>query len=126
MITIFIVDDQSSTRAVLRLRLELEADLTVIGDAANDLDTVAQVNALNPNVVVMDMSMPLLHGSATHALLLQLASSVPVIVLSLYDDATTREHILASGAYAIVSMHGADELVLAAIRDAEAHYRRGQ
>lgn len=116
MITIFLVDDQPSTRAVLRLRLELEADFTVLGEDGNDGDTVAQVIALNPDVVILDVSAPLLDGIAAKALLGQLGSASAVVVLTLYDDATTREHVLAAGARAIVSKHEGDDLICTAIR----------
>jgi DNA-binding NarL/FixJ family response regulator len=118
MITIFLVDDQPSTRAVLRLRLELEADFTVLGEDGNDQDTVAQVIALTPDIVILDVSVPLLDEIAVKALLRQLASNSAVVVLTLYDDSTTREHVLAAGARAIVSKHGGDDLICAAIRAA--------
>ncbi len=118
MITIFLIDGQPSTRTVLRLRLELEDDFTVLGEDGNDLDTVAQVNSLAPDVVVMDVSIPLIDDSTAIALLGQLAAKSAVVVLTLYDDATTRKHVLAAGARAIVSKHGSDDLVLAAIRAA--------
>jgi DNA-binding NarL/FixJ family response regulator len=54
MIRIVLVDDQPATRAVLRLRLELEADLVVVGESGNDHDTITQVRAVTPDVVIVD------------------------------------------------------------------------
>jgi DNA-binding NarL/FixJ family response regulator len=118
MITVFLVDDQSSTRAVLRLRLELEADIVVIGETGNDEDTVAQVVAAAPDVVVLDVSMPMHEGDAISVLLRSFATRFAVVVLSLYDGPTTRAHAIAAGARTLVSKHAPDDAVMAAIRAA--------
>lgn len=118
MITVFLVDDQSSTRSVLRLRLELEADILVIGEAGTDQDTVAQVAAAAPDVVVLDVTTPMREGDATAVLLRSLTISFAVVVLSLYDGPTTRAHASAAGAKALVSKHAPDDVVMAAIRAA--------
>ena len=116
MITVFLVDDQSSTRSVLRLRLELEADILVIGEARTDQDTVAQVAAAAPDVVVLDVSTPIHEGDAITVLLRSLTTRFAVVVLSLYDGPTTRAHTSAAGAMALVSKHAPDDVVMAAIR----------
>jgi DNA-binding NarL/FixJ family response regulator len=120
MITVFLIDDHPSMRAVLRLRLELEADIAVIGDAGNDVGAAAQVVALVPNVVILDAMMPILDHDRAAALVGAFTSSSAVIVLSLYDDPTTRACAAAAGARAVISKHGTDEQLLAAIRSAAA------
>lgn len=118
MIKVFLVDDQPATRALLRLRLELEADLVVVGESGNDSDTVAQLRALSPDVVILDAVTLLLDSGPASARLRELARGWPVVVLSLHDDAATRAHALTAGARHVVSKHGTDELLLAAIRAA--------
>ena len=118
MITVFLIDDHPAMRAVLRLRLELEAGITVIGDAGNDARAAAQVAALVPNVVILDAMMPILDRDSAAALVSAFTSCSAVIVLSLYDDPTTRACAVAAGARAVISKHGTDEQLLAAIRSA--------
>jgi two-component system nitrate/nitrite response regulator NarP len=116
MIRVFIVDDQPATRAVLRLRLELEADLMVVGESGNNTDTIAQVRAVTPDVVVLDAATVRLDISPPSARLRELALGWTVVVLSLRDDAATRQRALDAGAKHVVSKHGTDDLLLAAIR----------
>jgi two-component system, NarL family, nitrate/nitrite response regulator NarP len=118
MIKVFLIDDQPATRAVLRLRLELEADLVVVGESGNDHDTVTQVRALAPDVVILDAVTIMLDMGPASALLRELALGWVVVVLSLHDDAATRGRALAAGARHVVSKHGTDGLLLAAIRAA--------
>jgi len=118
MISVVLVDDQPSTRAVLRLRLELEADISVTGETENNDDTVAQVVALSPDVVILDVAMPIRDGSSITTLLRTLAMRSAVIVFSLYDDPATRALALAAGAWAVISKHETDDCVLAEIRAA--------
>lgn len=117
MITIVLVDDQPSTRAVLRLRLELEADITVIGETGNN-DAVAQVVALSPDVVILDVATSMHGGSSVTSLLRALAAMTTVIVFSLYDDPVTRALARSAGAFAVISKHDPDDHVLAVIRAA--------
>jgi len=91
------------------LRLELERDLTVIGEAAIDDATVAQVSALSPDIVILDAATPLVEESFVVTLLGKLSAIASVVVLSLYDDPTTRACASFAGATALVSKHGPDE-----------------
>ena len=120
MITIFLLNNQPSMRAVLRLRLELEADFVVTGDAALGEEALAQVIALAPDVVILDAMMPFLDQSDATLHLSNVARISTVIVLSLYDDPLTRTNAIAAGATAVVSKHATDDLLLAAIRTAAA------
>jgi DNA-binding NarL/FixJ family response regulator len=120
MIRVFLVDDQPSTRAVLRLRLELESDLVVVGESGNDPDTITHVRASTPDVVVFDAVTVLLDVGPASTRLRNLTRGWVVVVLSLHDDAATRERALVAGARHVVSKHGTDEHLLAAIRAAAA------
>jgi DNA-binding NarL/FixJ family response regulator len=120
MITIFILNNQPSMRAVLRLRLELEADFVVTGDAVLGGDALAQVLALAPDVVILDAMTPFLDQSAATLHLSNISRISTVIVLSLYDDPLTRTYAIAAGATAVVSKHATDDLLLSTIRLAAA------
>jgi DNA-binding NarL/FixJ family response regulator len=120
-IRLLLVDDQLTVRRVLRLRLEMEPDIEVVGEAANGVDAVAFATRLYPDVVVMDVAMPVMDGiEATHKLRTVVPKS-SVVILSLYDDATTHSRARKAGAAAFVAKHQADGLLLNAIREAAAH-----
>jgi DNA-binding NarL/FixJ family response regulator len=120
VIRLLLVDDQPGTRRGLRMRLELEADVTVVGEAADGAAALRLADELNPDVVVMDVAMPIMDGiTATKALCRShLADSCAVVILSLYDDAVTQARAREAGAVAFVGKHRMDEPLLAAIRAA--------
>ena len=62
MIKILLVDDQAAARVGLKLRLGLETDLEVLGEAVDGEDAIAQATRLAPDVVVMDVAMPNMDG----------------------------------------------------------------
>ena len=118
MITIFVVDDQDSTRTGLRLRIGLEDDLTIVGEAGDADAALAQVALRRPDVVVMDVAMPGVDGiSATTELLVRMPE-VAVVMLSLHDDQLTREAAADAGAVAFVGKQEPDDKLLAALRRA--------
>ena len=62
MITILLVDDQPLMRSGLRMRLELEPDLAVIGEAGDGAAALALARETHPQVVIMDIEMPIMDG----------------------------------------------------------------
>jgi DNA-binding NarL/FixJ family response regulator len=105
------------------MRLALEPDLEIIGEAGDGTEALAQVAALRPDVVVMDVALPRLDGlAATEALRTTVPTSA-VVMLTLHDDAATRARAAAAGAIAFVAKHEPAEALPAAIR--RAAERRG-
>jgi DNA-binding NarL/FixJ family response regulator len=98
------------------MRLELEPDVTVVGEAADGEAALALAEALCPDVIIMDIEMPGMDGiSATRALRGRRAK---VVILSLYDDTMTQARAHEAGAVAFVAKHRMEEPLLAAIRAA--------
>ena len=64
MITILIVDDQGLIRQGLRALLELESDIKIVGEAENGQIAIDLVKELQPNVILMDIRMPIIDGVA--------------------------------------------------------------
>jgi NarL family two-component system response regulator LiaR len=117
-ISVLLADDQPAIRQGLRLRLGLEPDIDVIGEAADGIAAVALATRLRPQVVVMDVGMPSLDGiEATRELQLRVPGSA-VVILSLHDDANTRHRARQAGATAFVAKHEADHSLIDAIRQA--------
>ncbi|NJN87208.1 MAG: response regulator transcription factor [Leptolyngbyaceae cyanobacterium SL_7_1] len=85
-IQILLVDDQSIIRQGLKALLELEPDINVVGDAENGQVAIEQVNALAPDVVVLDLRMPIMDGIATTAALRQAHPTLAILILTTFDD----------------------------------------
>ncbi len=86
MIRVLLVDDQQLVRQGLRLLLEIEPDIQVAGQAADGCDALAQVAALHPDVVLMDVRMPVMDGVAATRELAARFPEVGVIILTTFED----------------------------------------
>lgn len=86
MISLLLVDDQNLIREGLKTMLELEADLKVIGTASNGQAALEQVATLQPDVVLMDVRMPVMDGREATRLICDRFPNTKVLVLSTFDD----------------------------------------
>ena len=118
MIRVVVVDDQPTTRRGLRLLLELEPDLEVVGEAGDGKEALDLALRLRPDVVLMDVHMARMDGITTAMALRVAAPDVPVVMHSLDDAPEVRERALSAGAAAFVGKHPSAEALLAAIRGA--------
>src|SRR5437764_10023487 len=85
-IRVVIVDDQRLMRDGLRVLLELQEGLAVVGEAGNGAEALAQVAALQPDVVLMDVRMPEMDGVAATRALAARGPRPRVLVLTTFDD----------------------------------------
>jgi DNA-binding NarL/FixJ family response regulator len=113
-IRILLADDHAVVRQGFKMILDAEADMEIVGEAANGRQAVDLAEQLRPDVVVMDVAMPELNGiEATR----RLASSVPrarVIALSMHKDSVYVREILRAGARGyLLKDSGAADLVAA-------------
>ena len=118
MITLVLADDEPNERRALRMRLELEPDLAVAGEAGDGLAAVAVVEDVHPDVVVMDVVMPCLDGIAAAARIRAVAPGTRVVVLTLHDDPETKLRARTAGADGFVCKHQPPEALIDAIRGA--------
>ena len=86
MIRLLLVDDQSLIREGLKAMLELEPDLQVVGSAENGETALEQVATLQPDVVLMDVRMPVMDGRAATRKIAKLFPEIKVLVLSTFGD----------------------------------------
>jgi len=118
MITLLLVDDEPLVRYGLHTWLERVGDISVIGEASNGGEAIALAQALHPDVVLMDISMPSTDGIAATAALCASVPQSAVVLLSLHDDATMRARARAAGAVTLVGKQEGVKALLAAIRAA--------
>jgi DNA-binding NarL/FixJ family response regulator len=123
MIRLLVADDDAGVRRGLRMALGLEPDIVVVGEAASGQGVLDMVAAANPDVVVMDLSMPGMDGVAATSALLASPARCPVVMLSMVDDADSRRRAFAAGATAYVQKGAGLDPLLAAIRSAGARFR---
>src|SRR6185503_14573232 len=86
LITVLLADDHSIVRAGLRALLEAAGDIHVIGEAENGQQAVVEAARLHPDVVLLDLAMPILNGVEAAR---QIAHEVPtarILILSSYSD----------------------------------------
>ena len=115
MIKVLLVDDQPTVRRGLRMRLALEPDVEVIGEADDGHAAIAESRRLQPDVVVMDVKMPSLDGITAGSMLLDEAEAPAIVILTLHDGPDIRARARAAG-MAFVGKHEADSALLPAIR----------
>jgi DNA-binding NarL/FixJ family response regulator len=98
VIKVLLVDDQTLIRQGIRLLLEIETDIQVVGQAANGRAALEQVEILQPDVVLMDVRMPEMDGVAATRELSAHHPEVKVIILTTFEDDETVFEGLKAGA----------------------------
>ena len=120
MIRVLLVDDHQLVRAGLSTLLDATEDITVIGEAADGRAAVTAVGSTDVDVVLMDLSMPVLDGVAATREVLRAKPDTRVVVLSSFSEQSRVREAISAGAIGYVLKDcGPDELV-AAVRSAAA------
>jgi DNA-binding NarL/FixJ family response regulator len=113
---ILLADDHAVLRAGLRLLIEAQADMTYVGEASDGLETLAQVERLQPDLVLLDLSMPRLGGLAALSEIHRKAPQTRILVLTMHADDEYLRQCLKAGAAGYVLKQAADQELLLAIR----------
>jgi DNA-binding NarL/FixJ family response regulator len=119
---ILVVDDHAVVREGLRALLAAEEDMEVVGEAQDGREGVALALQTRPEVVVMDLSMPVLNGLEATRRILKSLPKTRVLVLSSYQDAESVEKLIQSGAAGYLTKQSAAHDLCQAIREV----RRGR
>ena len=98
MIRVLVVDDQELVRAGLRGILRTEFGFDIVGECANGGEAIAAVEALAPDVVLMDVRMPFVDGVQATRELRRREGSPPVLALTTFDDDEVLAGVLRAGA----------------------------
>lgn len=98
MIRVLLVDDQSMVRTGFRTILESEDDIVVVGEAENGQEAVDRVLELSPDVICMDVQMPVMDGLAATAEIVRRGAAGAVLMLTTFDRDDFLFDALAAGA----------------------------
>lgn len=115
-IRIFIVDDHAVLRAGLRMLLDAESDLQVVGEAPDVAQAMDQIAEILPDVVLVDISMPDLSGLDGLKMMKQQAPQSRFLILTMHNDEGYLRSALSSGASGYVLKQAANNELLSAIR----------
>lgn len=115
-IRVLIADDHAVLRTGLRMLIEAQSDMRVVGEAADGPEALSQARNLEADVVLLDLSMPGPPGTVTIERLVQLDPSPRVLVLTMHDDPAYLGSALRAGASGYVVKKAADVELLSAIR----------
>ena len=118
-ITVLLAEDHTIVREGFRKMLELEDDLVVAGEAQNGRQAVALVQELRPNVVLMDIAMPLLNGLEATRQVIKAVPSTKVLILSAHSDDAYIGSAAAAGAVGFLLKQTSAGDVCRAIREVQ-------
>jgi DNA-binding NarL/FixJ family response regulator len=115
-VRVLLVDDHAVVRLGLRTLLSAASDVDVVGEAANGQEALTQVEALNPDVVVMDLSMPEMDGAEATRELTRRGGNARVLVLTMHEEEDYLVPLLRAGARGYVVKSAVSTELLEAVR----------
>jgi DNA-binding NarL/FixJ family response regulator len=100
---ILIVDDDPNIRKHTRNFLERQTPYSVCGEAVDGLDAIEKARELNPDLIILDMSMPRMNGLQAARILRRMLNDVPIILFTLHAGAIVFSEAQGAGVSAVVS-----------------------
>jgi DNA-binding NarL/FixJ family response regulator len=113
---ILIADDHATVRQGLRLLIDSQPDMAVVGEAPDGNGALQQAKALKPDIIVMDVSMPGMSGLIATRTLKREQPEVSIVALTRHDDDTYLDELIRAGASGYVLKQSAPGVFLQAIR----------
>src|SRR6266850_2770260 len=117
VISVLLADDHAVVRQGLKMLLQTEAGIEIVGEAENGEQAVALAEKLRPAIVLMDIAMPLLNGAQASREIQKASPSTRVLVLSSYSDDGIVDDLLQAGAGGYLVKWAAATEVIKAIRE---------
>lgn len=114
-IRLLIVDDMPQVLEDLHLLLDLSGQVEVVGEAINGLEAVRQIGPLHPEVVVMDLEMPVMNGCEATCQIKKMDAPPKVIILTVHSGNEIEQRIQQSGADLLIQKGAGFETLMAAI-----------
>jgi DNA-binding NarL/FixJ family response regulator len=116
-ITVLLAEDHVVVREGLRSLIESDGDIKVVGEAVTGRDAVALTKQLRPNVVVMDIAMPLLNGIQATQQILSEFPKMKILILSAHADPEYVDQLMALGVMGYLTKQTSAEMVGRAVRE---------
>jgi two-component system response regulator NreC len=115
-ITLILADDHAMVRSGLRMLLEVQNDIRIIGEAENGTQAVQQAMSLKPDIVLMDVQMPDMNGIEATKELKRMVPETAVLALTIYEDDQYFFEMLKAGASGYIPKRAAPDDLVNAIR----------
>jgi DNA-binding NarL/FixJ family response regulator len=115
-IRVLVVDDHKVVRKGLRTFISVNDDLELVGEAGNGEEAIEQVAALHPDVVLMDLKMPVMDGPTAIAEIRSRFPEVQIVALTSFDDESLAQRALEAGAIGYLFKDAEEEDLISAIR----------
>jgi len=115
-VRVLLADDHGVVRKGLRFLLERQPDMEVVGEAADGREAVSLAAEVNPDIIIMDIAMPLLNGIDATAQIVKRNPKVGVIILSMHSDEGYLVRILTAGAKGYLLKDSADADIVRAVQ----------
>ena len=103
---ILLVDDHAIVRSGIRSLLNAAPEFVICGEAANGGEAIKQVIALGPDVVLMDISMPIMNGIEATRQIRRLSPATKVVIVSMHDSAQIGKQVKEAGAQGYFTKSG--------------------
>jgi DNA-binding NarL/FixJ family response regulator len=116
MITVIVADDHTVLRDGLRYLLEAQGDIKIVGMAANGQEAVDQATLTCPDVILMDISMPIMNGIEATKHICEICKHTKVAILSMHHTTEYMQRALEAGAVAYLLKDSAGDELVNAIR----------
>jgi len=116
-VTVLIAEDHAIVREGLRALLDLSDELEVVGEAATGREAVEMATRLQPDVIVMDIAMPVLNGFEAARQIRILSPDSKTIVLSAHSDDEYVEHLLSVGVSGYLTKQNSGQILVHAIKE---------
>jgi len=116
-IKVLLAEDHAAFRKSLKLLVELEGDIKVVGEAKNGCEAVQLNRSLRPEVIVMDIAMPLLNGLQATRQIMQASPNTRVLILSAHPDPEYIERAMLFGASGYLIKQSSTQFLAKGIRE---------
>jgi two-component system nitrate/nitrite response regulator NarL len=114
-VRILLVDDHAIVRNGVCAILSSRKDIEVCGEAGNGKEAVEKAVELKPDLIILDITMPVLSGFDASIRIRQILPNIPILILSMHDSHTVRQACKKAGAQGYVSKTKAAEILLRAV-----------
>jgi DNA-binding NarL/FixJ family response regulator len=115
--TVLLAEDHTIVRQGLRLLIEADGDIEIVGEAKTGREAVQMTSELCPQIVVMDIAMPLLNGIQATRQILKAFPATKILILSAHSDPEYVEQVIKAGALGYLVKQSSGEVVAKAIRE---------